>query len=176
MSELDELRFEVRRLADRESIRDVFTRFAAAMDGQDWDLLATVFADDAVFDHSVEGWNGHESAVWTGQPRIRAEVEAGAGRHFASHHVITNHRIELDGDRARVVAYLHSVHLDDPLRPDVHADHGAWYLAALVRRAAGWRISWLTHKSLWADHEYQPPGPVTDADRRAMREHVARST
>lgn len=35
LSEIDDLRAEVRRLSDREAIRDLFSTFASGMDAQD---------------------------------------------------------------------------------------------------------------------------------------------
>ncbi len=171
-AELAELRAEVRRLADRDEIRDVFARFAAAMDVQDWALLEGVFAPEIVFDHSRQTWSGPVEEVWTGREHVLREMRGGVSRHVVANHVITNERITLDGDRARAAAYLHSIHLDDADHAEEHADHGAWYLAELVRTADGWRFSRLRHIALWRDGLMKPDGPVTPADIAAMREHL----
>src|SRR5258708_37423754 len=142
MSELDELRAEVRALRDRAAIQDLFSQFAAGMDAQDWDLLGGVFSNDVVVDHTAEVWGrGRVEELWTGIDHVMERMKAGVSRHFVAQHMITNHRITIDGDRAGAVAYLHSVHLDDPQQPERHEDHGAWYLCELKRMPAGWRIS-----------------------------------
>jgi hypothetical protein len=159
---LADLRAEVQELVDREQIRDVFSRFALAMDTQDWDLLDSVFSAEAVVDHSLEGWDGPQAITWTGHDEVMRMMEEGVGRHVAAQHLITNHLVTVEGDRARAVAYLHSVHLDDGNRPDDHGDHGAWYLTRLVRTpGVGWQFSWMKHTSIWFAGAMQPGGPVT---------------
>jgi ketosteroid isomerase-like protein len=172
VSELDELRLEVRRLADREAIRDVFATFAAAMDGKDWSLLATVWTEDAVYDHSAFTWDGLEEVVWHGRDDIMRRTIEGVSRHAASHHIVSNHRMRVEGDRARAVVYLHSVHLDDAQRADEHGDHGAWYFAELARGEGGWKIRWLAHQPVWYAGQLRPRGPITDAVVARVRDFL----
>jgi len=173
MGELEELRAEVRSLRDRADIQDLFSQFAAGMDAQDWDLLERVFSDDIVVDHTAEVWGkGQVEDHWVGIDRVMDGMRTGVSRHFVSHHMITNHRVAIDGDRARVVTYLHSVHLDDPQKPDRHADHGAWYLCDLRRTSSGWRVSRMKHISLWRAGDMKPTGPVTSAEVSEMRDHL----
>ena len=169
MSEIDDLRAEVRQLRDRLDITDLFTRFAAGMDAQDWPLLESVFADDAVVDHTAEHWGkGIVKDVQTGKAEVLPEMKRGVSRHFVSHHVITNHRMRIEGDRARAVTYLTSVHLDDPQKPKAHEDHGAFYLSELVRAKDGWKIKSIKHTALWREN-MEPQGPVTRAEVEEMR-------
>jgi hypothetical protein len=107
-----------------------------------------------------------------GIDEVMERMRDGVSKHFVSHHVITNHRATIDGDRARAITYLHSVHLDDPRRPTDHEDHGAWYLATLIRTDAGWRIARLKHIPLWREH-MPASGPVTSADIDEVRDFLA---
>ena len=170
MSELEALRAEIRSVRDRLDITELFSRFAAGMDAQDWDLLASVFADDAVFDHSGEHWGkGFVADLQVGKPEVLRMMKIGVSRHFVSHHVITNHRMAIDGDRARAVTYLTSVHLDDPQKPKTHEDHGAWYLTELRRASGGgWKISRIKHIGLWRT-AMEPAGPVTTDEVAEMK-------
>ena len=169
MSELDDLRAEVRRLSDRLEIIDLFNRFGAGMDGQDWTLLESVFSDDAVVDHTATHWDkGVVEELQRGRAEVMRAMKQGVSRHFVSHHVITNPRIALKGDRARAVTYLTSVHLDDPLKPKTHEDHGAWYLSELARTKQGWKITYIKHISLWKTN-MDPAGPVTMEEVAQMR-------
>jgi len=172
MSEIDELRAEVRRLGDRLDIIDLFHRFAAGMDGQDWSLLESVFADDAVVDHTATQWGkGLVEERQHGREEVMRAMRQGVSRHFVSHHVITNPRIRLDGDRARAVTYLTSVHLDDGEKPKTHEDHGAWYLSELVRTKQGWKIKYIKHISLWKTN-MDPLGPVTKDELEEYRTYL----
>lgn len=174
MSELDDLRTEVRRLSDQLEITDLFHRFAAGMDAQDWALLESVFADDAVFDHTAEHWGkGIVEDLQVGRQEVIRMMKIGVSRHFVSHHVITNHRMRVEGDRARAVTYLTSVHLDDPQKPKAHEDHGAFYLTELTRTKEGWKIRRIKHIGLWREN-MEPPGPVTQGEVEEMRHWLDR--
>lgn len=176
MSEIERLAAEVRRLADREAIRDTLHAYAAGMDTRDWALLRSVFDPEIVIDTTQELWDGNRAdRRWHGVDAVMKNFEGVVGKHFVSHHMITNHRITIDGDTARAVGYLHSVHLDDPQKPDAHQDHGAWYLFALRRTNDGWKIAGLKHNTVWTEPEFGARGPITDADVSEMREHLRKS-
>jgi hypothetical protein len=165
MSEIEDLRAEVRRLSDRLEITDLFYRFAAGMDGQDWALLESV-------DHTGTHFGkGVVEELQHGREEVMEVMKKGVSRHFVSHHVITNPRIKLDGDRARAVTYLTSVHLDDSEKPRTHEDHGAWYLAELVRTKQGWRMKYIKHISLWKTN-MDPLGPVTKEEVEEYRGYL----
>lgn len=175
MTEIDDLRAEVRRLSDRLEIIDLFYRFAAGMDGQDWTLLESIWADDAVVDHTATHWGkGIVEERQHGREEVMAAMKKGVSRHFVSHHVITNPRVTLDGDRARAVTYLTSVHLDDPEKPKAHEDHGAWYLTELVRTKQGWKFAYMKHTSLWKSN-MEPAGPVTKAEVEEYRSWLTKA-
>jgi hypothetical protein len=69
------------------------------------------------------------------------------------------------------VTYLTSVHLDDSEKPKVHEDHGAWYLAELVRTKQGWRMQRIKHISLWKTN-MDPLGPVTKEVVEEYRDYL----
>lgn len=171
MSELDELRAQVRYLSDREAIRDVLTTFATAMDAQDWDLLASVWTDDAIFDRSRQGQISadDQGGAWRGKQEIMARMVEGVSRHFTSHHVLANHRISVDGDRAQAVTYMHSVHLDEPTQPAEHGGKGGWYLTELTRTPDGWKLSRMAHTPVYFHGSEPPSGPVIAEDVANLR-------
>lgn len=164
LGELDKLRREVARLADRAAIEDLLAEYTAGMDGQDPDRLAGVFTDDVVVEHP--------GGKWVGFDEVFAGLTGAISRHFTSHHMVTNHRATIDGDIARAVCYFHSVHLDDPARPDQHADHGGWYLVEAARTAEGWRLRHLKQVSVWCAANRQPKGPVTGSMLDELRLHL----
>src|SRR2546423_6563416 len=90
----------LRELEDREKIGETFSRFAFAMDVQDWDLLGDVFTADAVVDHRHATFSGVVSDIWTGHGEVMAKMRQGISRHVASQHLITNHLVRFEGDRA----------------------------------------------------------------------------
>lgn len=152
MDEIRALREEVARLSDRQAIADVMSRFTAGMDGQDPDAFGELFTEDIVVVHGGGRSSGLDEVV--------SGLRRAIGTHFTSHHMITNHRVALRGDTARAVCYFHSVHLDDAEHPDVHADHGGWYLLELVRSERAWRIRRLKQVSIWSAEQRRPKGPL----------------
>ena len=131
---------DLQNLSDRAEITDLLTRYARAVDRQDWDLFRSVFTSDARIDYTQVGG-------------IAGDVEEAAG--FLSkvmpmfetiQHLISNIDIAIDGDEAKVVAMVYN-----PLKlPDspVWAT-GGWYHHELVRTPDGWRSRSLVEEASW---------------------------
>jgi uncharacterized protein (TIGR02246 family) len=164
MDEVAALKGQLRQLTDRLEIADLFTAFTAAMDSQDFEWLACLFTPQIVIEHPGGTWDGFDQ-VTTGMRKAVAS-------HFISHHMISNQRVAIDGDSARVVAYFHSVHLDDPNHTDQHNDHGGWYLCELTRTSDGWRFSRLKQASVWTAANMPPRRPHTPSMRDDMRTYL----
>jgi IS5 family transposase len=169
----EDLASKVRWLDDRDAITDLFSRFAACGDVQDWEALTDCFSPDIVIDRSRPTWDGQKDDAWIGREQVMEHVKADSSKHYVSHHMVTNHRCVIDGDRARAVAYLHSTHVDDPERPADHYAHGAWYLTELTREGGRWRFSYLKHIPVWWPSALRPDGPVTESQRNEMRDYLA---
>jgi hypothetical protein len=152
---------EVRLLADRIGVGEMLPRFATAMDAHDEQALEALFAPELVVEHSGGASHGRDEVI--------AGLRASAFAHAASHHLIATHRVQLDGDRASAVAYFHSVHLDDADRPDVHADHGGWYLARFARVGGEWRFTYLKQVSIWQAEQMPRKRALTPAVLEELR-------
>jgi uncharacterized protein (TIGR02246 family) len=79
---------------DRDEIRQLLARYVHAIDagrGDDW---AATFTDDGVFDMNGRSIQGAEA--------LRAFAEGRGG----ARHVVANEVIDVDGDEARVQAYV----------------------------------------------------------------------
>ncbi|MGH9246523.1 MAG: nuclear transport factor 2 family protein [Acidimicrobiales bacterium] len=166
-AELRELREQIGSLVDRNAIEDLLSEFAAAMDGQDADRIPDLFTPDIVIEHPGGGATGRDEVV--------TQLTQAISHHFTSHHMITNHRGTVTGDRAWAVAYFHSVHLDDPGQPDQHEDHGGWYLLELARTNQGWKIDRLKQVSVWSAANRRPKGPLVASMLDELRRHLRRS-
>jgi ketosteroid isomerase-like protein len=165
-AELRQLRAEVGRLLDRTAVEDVLFDYAAAMDGQDFARFRDLFTADIVVEHGGGRMVGREAVL--------AGLDEAIGRHFTSHHMITNHRVTMaPPDHARAVGYFHSIHLDDPAQPAQHDDHGGWYLVELVRADGAWRISRLKQVSVWSDGNRRPTGPLDPVILVELRDHLS---
>jgi ketosteroid isomerase-like protein len=159
--DLGRLTTQVQRLADTQAIVELHDRFGAVLDALDYARLRELFAENAV----VEGW---DDQPWEGTAQITRRLAEINSDHVGSHRMITNHRIRVDGDRARCVAHYRSAHLDadatpGPIYKPTHS-HEGWYLTELRRADHGWRFSRLVHVSLTRADSATPEGRATMAE------------
>lgn len=155
-------------LADRVAIVDVISNYATGLDARDWVLWRSVFVDEVVFD--LSSWT-HEPArrlsadrVVAAQARIFAELSA-------TQHFIANHRVPIDGDRARVLAHMRAEHwlsLEGG-GTDRYTMFG-YYDDKLVRTPAGWKI---TEMQLNVTHTEGRRFVMDEAQRRARAKRRA---
>jgi 3-phenylpropionate/cinnamic acid dioxygenase small subunit len=127
-------------LLDRAALVDVLSSYATGLDARDWQLWRSVFLDQVVFD--LSSWSGQPARtldadrVVAAQARIFAELAA-------TQHFITNHRITVDGDRARVLAAMRAEHWIDTPVPGGGTRYTmfGYYDDRLVRTRDGWKIA-----------------------------------
>jgi uncharacterized protein (TIGR02246 family) len=122
----------VRRLEDIEAIRQLVGRYALAMDDRDTDLVASLFAENAVL-----RW--HDDFV---HAKGRAAIVGMSRGRFAhpSFHVTHDHLIDLDADepdRARGVIFAHA----EAQRADGHYVVATRYRDAYVREDGRWMFA-----------------------------------
>ena len=87
----------VQRLADIEAIKQLKARYASACDDDyNPDKLASLFAEDAVWDGSILGYA-------EGRDGIREYFAAASGLVPFAVHQVSNPLIEIDSDRCRAV-------------------------------------------------------------------------
>jgi uncharacterized protein (TIGR02246 family) len=136
-----DIEHSVLRLRDEAEIRDLMLAFARGLDERDWEAYADTFAEDGEFEIM-----GHRRVG-------RAEIAAGPARDLVkfhrTQHYSTNHRIQIDGDRATASHYLLAVHIPDSARPSEHADIGGRYLCECRRTPAGWRFTEVRLEVWW---------------------------
>lgn len=99
----------LRRLLDRADIHDLLARFAHCLDQRDFTGYAALFTED--------GTLRLPDAEHRGREGLAEFVEADLGRYPRTHHMSTNHLVEVDGDTATSASSMHAVHLrsaDDP--------------------------------------------------------------
>jgi 3-phenylpropionate/cinnamic acid dioxygenase small subunit len=112
------------------AISDVLIRYATALDGRDWELLASCFTDDATLDYDTSGTYGRDAFV--------EHCRAGLAGMKATQHCVTNHVISTDGDRAHSTSYVIAQHVREN---DVTFALGGTYSDDLVRAGTEWRIA-----------------------------------
>jgi SnoaL-like domain len=127
-------------LVDRALIGDLLIAYARGADTKDWAGIAALFSEDGAVISPFGSFPGRQFA----------EIAAPLMTPFwATHHISTNHAIEIDGDRASSRSYLQATHLTDPGDPSIHADIGGWYDHTFVRIDGRWWIQTMELSFVW---------------------------
>lgn len=139
----------LRELRDRAEVVDALYRFGLGQDLKDKELFASAFAADAELDFrpAAAKW-GAEPPVMTGRETIVATIlDMFTGRVDTTHQ-ITNPRIVIDGDTARLTALVEAQHL-------LTADHATFallknrYDVELARDGQRWVMRRVRIDNVW---------------------------
>jgi hypothetical protein len=124
---------DLRQVVDRLELEDLMHRYAYGVDLLDRELLARVFTPDAVLE-SVSGTEGDRRTVHLeGFDAIFTRVSGVLSErpdYGIPYHFVTNSIFEIDGENARIQAYMH----------DRNADATGVYYVDALRTPSGWRI------------------------------------
>jgi len=138
----------VRRLFDRVAIVDLTLQMVRCVDQLQWDDLRACFADDLVvdYDHVL----GDEPTEVAADEFVEHWRETVSGFE-ATHHLLTNHRVDVDDDEAVCTAYFQAQHFYPEKCGDSLWTLGGHYRFGLGRTEDGWQIEELIMTGLWAD-------------------------
>ena len=135
---------DVQALSDRAEILELRARYGRALDERDWDLMRTVFTEDATADFAVgEPFDGIESILQA----CRSQME----NLDHTQHFFGNHEIELDGDRARGRLKLIGSAFLNTDQGDPNCCMRGEYIDEYVRTDEGWRISHRELRIAWGE-------------------------
>jgi hypothetical protein len=118
-------------LADRSEIVEVFNRYALGVDGRDAALLRGCFTERVDIQTSGTQMEQEPAEEWV-DLALRA-----VGIFETTQHIITNHRVALEGDEATCIAYLQAYHGSAEGAMTV----GGRYTVRLQKTHEGWRIA-----------------------------------
>jgi hypothetical protein len=128
-------------LAARAAIHDVILRYARGIDRRDFDLVAACFAAHATVDYG-DFFRGEVGGL------IAAMAEGLAG-FPTTMHLMGNHLVELDGDRATSETYAVAYHRRTSAPQPFDLTTGVRYLDELAREDGRWRITRRVVKYEW---------------------------
>ena len=128
--------------ADVVAIQQVLYHYAYALDARDYDALDDVFSADASL-HTSGG-----TLMSSAQYKSMCATEL--VKLDATHHMVTNTSVTVDGDHASSRAYFQAQHVKRSLAPDSQFLMAGWVDDELERRAEGWRIVDRTWHSAWS--------------------------
>lgn len=130
-----------RRVSDELEIAALLTKYARAVDTEDWELYRSLFTEDAYIDYTAAGFiAGSREEAADFLRKNQAEVEL-------SMHYVMNVENDIDGDVARTLAmWLNAVRRRGATENNFYG--GRW-THELVRTPAGWRSRSLRLDVLW---------------------------
>ena len=134
--------------ADKLAVIDALYRFAAGIDLRDASLLSSALAENAVSDfRPAAAKAGFEYPVIEGRDIIVAALTASLAK-LDTTHSVTNPRVTIDGDRARLDALVEAQHVsqDDHTRSYLMKNR---YDVELARKSDGWVITRNTVDNVW---------------------------
>lgn len=134
--------------ADKFAVLDALHRFAAGIDLRDESLLSSSLAENAVSDfRPAAAKAGFEYPVIEGRDMIVAALTASLAT-LDTTHSVTNPRVTIDGDKARLDALVEAQHVP-------RNDHTRHYLmknrydVELARKGDAWVITRTTIDNVW---------------------------
>lgn len=139
----------IRELADRAECIDALYRFGLGQDLSDRDLFASSFASDAELDFrpTAAKW-GAQVPLMTGRDSIVETILTMFADRIDTTHVVTNPRVRIDGDTARLTAIVQAQHL-------LQKDHDQYalltnrYDVELVRDGRRWLMRRILIENVW---------------------------
>ena len=141
---------DLQAVQDKIEIKELLYRYARACDRKDWKLLPTVFTADAYLDYTSAGCPAGS------RDEVCAFLQNALSTMPMTQHYITNIEIDLQGDRAKVVAMFYN-----PMQLPGMAEQsscGGYYFHDLVRTPHGWRSRHLREDNVWFVN--RPGGPA----------------
>ena len=141
----DHILLEAQNLIARDEIRATIIRFATSLDLKDWRQCRSCFIDQIYTDYS--DLRGDPPAIINADDFV--ELRRRALSNLLTHHVSTNHSIELNGDEATCISSM-VIYRCVPDDPDgTSFDTHCIYTHRLVRTRDGWKISKVKQQILW---------------------------
>lgn len=135
-------------LVDRAEITDLVLDFARCVDDRDIAKYADNFTEDGELVLPFAHLTGREQILTI--PELPAR--------WATHHLIGNILIDIDGDVARTRTYVQATHVFDTATPSDTAQAGGWYLQDLRRTSDGWRFTRAEIRMVWETEKPLFPG------------------
>jgi hypothetical protein len=131
-------------ILDRAAIERVLFDYCSGIDRCDEELLRSVYHPGAYDDHGVFKGDAGDFVTFA--------LDSLRTMDLATQHLVSNIRIDLDGDRARVESYLVARHVRDAGEGRLLITFGGRYLDGFERRDGAWKIA---HRLVIVDWEKQ---------------------
>lgn len=134
-------------LIRRAEISDVVNRYATGIDRRDWALYRSCFADEIDLDFT--SWSGGEPSRIAADQWV-AGVRDGLSGFDATHHVSSNHVVDVDGNEGRCVSYMVAYHVLATAMGENIFTLGGYYTNRLRKTSGLWKIHACKLTVTWA--------------------------
>ena len=118
-------------------------KYCWALDERDWDSLSEVFSSDAYAKYGVTEHKGIDSIIEKCQKALLPLD--------FSHHMVTNHVVELEGDEATCKCYFQAQHVRNSTPGGVNFIIAGKYEDELTRINGEWKISSRVLTKIWTE-------------------------
>ena len=118
-------------------------RYCWALDERDWNSLSEVFSSDAYAKYGVTEHKGIDSIIEKCQKALLPLD--------FSHHMVTNHVVELEGDEATCKCYFQAQHVRNSTPGGVNFIIAGKYEDELTRINGEWKISSRVLTKIWTE-------------------------
>ncbi len=133
-------------LADRARISDLLYSFASALDTKNWREYTDNYADGGYIE-LPDPISSTGAMFSLHKEQMMELLPKSLGRYRGTHHISSNHQIDIAGDEATSRSYLQAVHVKDD--PTDHWSAGGWYDCRYRRTTAGWKFTHVKLHSVW---------------------------
>lgn len=148
-------RLSLEDVAHRIEIDDLLTRYAIAVDDEQFDLLDTVFTPDAILDYTSAG--GPRAPYPEVKAWLAQALSMGAP---ARMHMIGNKQVVIEGSTAKVRAYFFNPFVKEAADGGYeYSLGGGYYNHKLQLTPEGWRSVELYEKRVWRQGLAPKPHP-----------------
>ena len=127
---------------DHQAVIDLTIRYCWALDGHRWDDLRNVFLVNATADLGTGTLHGVDAII--------ERVSSALIPLENSQHMVTNHQVVVDGDKATCRCYLQAQHVRT-VEGGSNFIVGGRYEDRLVRTEHGWRIAHRDLVRVWSE-------------------------
>ncbi|MCH1513795.1 MAG: nuclear transport factor 2 family protein [Acidimicrobiales bacterium] len=118
-------------------------KYCWALDERDWESLSEVFSPDAYAKYGVTEHKGINSIIEKCQKAL-------VPLDF-SHHMVSNHVVEIEGDKARCKCYFQAQHVRNSTPGGVNFVIAGKYEDELVRINSKWKINSRVLTKIWTE-------------------------
>lgn len=154
-------------MTDRDQIIEKINLYALAVDTRRWDLFDRIFANHCEADYGT-------GAHWHDLAAFKADFGAFHAHFDATQHMMANHQVCVDGDRAHSLTYGSWRLVRRAAEGDPLWEGTGWYDDTWSRTNGGWRILHRTCRVVWFTGNERVrdaiPGVRFEDERTSLRE------